>query len=206
MEIYRKRKSLLKELTEATGKKDEEIDSLSTELSEYIQKITDLNEAALPNHGKKIDQLGERQRLRRIKELKGRADLALWFLESHGLKLTCLKARESNSGKVHTFEYAKEKITQADEENLEQLLFLLDKFCVSDDLYHELTIQYNDLPRSYLIKQKRSDLNKLFHIERTPGNYPGAQISFKDTLQEHIRGYLKSNPNHPLEEAHKGKD
>ena len=154
---------------------------------------------------KKIDQLGERQRLRRIKELKGRADLALWFLESHGLKLTCLKARESNSGKVHTFEYAKEKITQADKENLEQLLFLLDKFCVSDDLYHELTIQYNDLPRSYLIKQKRSDLNKLFHIERTPGNYPGAQISFKDTLQEHIRGYLKSNPNHPLEEPIKVK-
>ena len=47
--LQKEKESLLKELTEATEKKDEEIDSLSTELSEYIQKITDLNEASLPN-------------------------------------------------------------------------------------------------------------------------------------------------------------
>ena len=122
----------------------------------------------------------------------------MWFLESHGLKLTCLKVRESDSSSEHTFDFVKGKVTQEDEDNLEQLLFLLDKFCVSDELYHELTILYNDLPRSYLIKQKRSDLNELFHIERIPGKYPGAQISF--TLKDHIREYFKSHPNHPLEE------
>ena len=37
--LQKEKESLLKELTEATEKKDEEIDSLSTELSEYIQKI-----------------------------------------------------------------------------------------------------------------------------------------------------------------------
>ncbi|RMX58531.1 hypothetical protein pdam_00023469, partial [Pocillopora damicornis] len=63
-----------------------------------------------------------------ITELKGRADLALWFLESHGLKLTCLKVRESDSRREHTFDFLKEKVTQEDQENLEQLLFLLDKF------------------------------------------------------------------------------
>ena len=69
-----------------------------------------------------------RYSLRRITELKGRADLALWFLESHGLKLTCLKVRESDSRREHTFDFVKEKVTQEDKENLEQLLFLLDKF------------------------------------------------------------------------------
>ena len=44
-----------------------------------------------------------RYRLRRITELKGRADLALWFLESHGLKLTCLKVRESDSRCARTY-------------------------------------------------------------------------------------------------------
>jgi len=140
----------------------------------------------LPKHG-------ERQRARRIKELKGSADVALWFLESHGLTLTGLKVKETDSGRTCIFEYAEENITQQDDENLQQLLFLLDKFCVSDELYHELTILYNDLP------------NKLCHIEKAPGIYPGAQISFLDTLKEHIADFLKSNPNYPMEEPMKVK-
>lgn len=65
-----------------------------------------------------------------MKELKGRADLALWFLGSCGLKLSCLKVRESDSGRSCTFDYQKEDVTQEDDENLEQFLFLLDTFCV----------------------------------------------------------------------------
>jgi len=45
-----------------------------------------------------------------MKELKGRADLALWFLESHGLKLTCLQVRETDSSREHTFDFIKEKV------------------------------------------------------------------------------------------------
>lgn len=186
-DLQKEKEDLLKEIAEATERKDAEIDSLNRELSEYIQKISDISDATLPNYGKTIDKLSERQRARRIKELKGRADVALWFLESHGLTLTGLKVKETDSGRTCTFECAEENITQQDDENLEQLLFLLDKFCVSDELYHELNILYNDLPRSYLIKQKRSDLNKLCHIEKAPGIYPGAQISFLDTPKEHIQ-------------------
>ena len=106
--MEKEKEDLLKEIAEVTERKDAEIDSLNRELSEYIQKISDLSDATLPNYGKTIDKLGERQRARRIKELKRRADVALWFLESHGL----------------------------------------------------------------------SDLNKLCHIEKAPGLYPGGQISF----------------------------
>ena len=35
---------------------------------------------------------------------------------------------------------------------IEQILFLLGKFCVSDEMYHELAITYNDLPKSYIRK------------------------------------------------------
>ena len=108
-------------MDEAKEKRDTEIDSLNRELSEYIQQMAELNETSTPNYGKTIEQLSERQRLRRITELKGRADLALWFLESHALKLTCLKVWESDSRREHTFDFVKEKVTQEDEENLEQL-------------------------------------------------------------------------------------
>jgi len=76
---------------------------------------------------------------------------------------------------------------------------------VCDEVYHELTILCNDLPQSYLIQQKRSDLNKHCHIEKVPDNYPGVQISFLDTLQDHITEFLETHPNHPMEEPKKVK-
>ena len=92
-----------------------------------------------------------------------------------------------------------------DQENLETILYLLDKFCASDELYHELSLLSDCFPKSYLIKQKRNELNKLCHIERTPGEYPGAQISFSETLQDHIKQFLESNPNYKVDEPIKVK-
>lgn len=56
-----------------------------------------------------------------------------------------------------------------------------------------------------MIKQKRNDLTKLCHIEATPGQYPGAQLSFSNTLQEHITQFLEINQNHPVNEPIKVK-
>ena len=152
-DLQQEKESLLKEMDGAKEKRDTEIDSLNRELSEYIQQMAELNENSTPNYGKTIEQLSERQRLRRITELKGRADLALRFLESHGLKLTCLKVRESDSRREHTFDFVKEKVTQEDKEKFRTAFIFVGQIWVSDEPYHELTILYNDLPRSCLIKQ-----------------------------------------------------
>ena len=44
-----------------------------------------------------------------------------------------------------------------DKNKLEQVLFLLDKFCVGDEVYHELTMITDGLPKSYLVKQLLHD-------------------------------------------------
>ena len=87
-----------------------------------------------------------------------------------------------------------ETLQEEDNNKLEQILFLLDKFCVGDEVYHEMTIHTDDLPKSYLIKQLRSDLNKTYHIERTQGKYPGAAINFTATLKQHIQQLLNDKP------------
>ena len=38
------------------------------------------------------------------------------------------------------------------------------------------------LPRSYLVKQCKDDLNKVFYIERNPGIANGASLNFEDEL------------------------
>lgn len=92
-----------------------------------------------------------RQRSRKLKELKSRAEVALWFVKSYGLRLTYLKGVDTKHGNPYTVEFDNENSTipNTDEEDdeLEQVLYLLDKFCTSNELYHELTMMCDDLPK-----------------------------------------------------------
>lgn len=38
----------------------------------------------------------------------------------------------------------------------------------------------DELPKSCLVKQKRTDLNKIFTIQPVPGQYPGAKLFLRD--------------------------
>ena len=53
---------------------------------------------------------------------------------------------------------------------------------------------FDDLPRSYLVKQKRTQLNEMCHITSTPGDEEGAQVSFKELLKERIKDYVTTHP------------
>ena len=86
-------------------------------------------------------------------------------------------------------------LPEGEKEKIEQILFLLDKFCVGDTFYHELTMTFEGLPRSYLVKQCRDNLNKLCHIDPLKGNHTGAKVNSVEALfQEHIQDYLNQNP------------
>ena len=47
------------------------------------------------------------------------------------------------------------KRSEEDKIQIEEILYLLDKFCVGDSFYHELTMVTDGLPRSYLIQQNK---------------------------------------------------
>lgn len=77
-------------------------------------------------------------------------------------------------------------MSNTEKAKIEQVLFLLDKFCVGDAFYHELTMIADGLPKSYLVKQQRDKLNDICHISPIPGNAEGAQMSFTDLLKERV--------------------
>ena len=86
-------------------------------------------------------------------------------------------------------------LPEQEKEKIEQILFLLDKFCVGDAFYRELTMAFEGLPRSHLMKQCRDDLNKMCHIEPLQGKYIGTKVnSVEELFQEHIQDYLHQNP------------
>ena len=57
-----------------------------------------------------------------------------------------------------------------------------------------LSILVDGLPKSYLVKQRRDQLYKLYHITSTPGDKYGAQHSFKELLKDRINEYITTNP------------
>ena len=129
-----------------------------------------------------MGELRERQQKRKTKELKINVERALWFQKSFGLALNSVTfSGDADSNHTLCFEENRKKcfndLSEEDQDKVKSVLFLVDKFCIGDAAYHELTMYSGgeDLPRSNLIKQCKDDLNKLCHITRSTGAVaPGA--------------------------------
>lgn len=72
-----------------------------------------------------------------------------------------MDTKKGNSFTVEVDNQSSSPTTDKEEDMLEQVLYLLDKFCASDELYHELTMVCEDLPKSYLPKHKQNQLNNI---------------------------------------------
>ena len=136
-------------------------------LWEYFDKITELE--GFKNTGKSVEDVTERQQRRKIKELKTNVEQALWFAETFGLKLSSVSFTDS-CGVSHDIDYSNDgrknsynNLSAEEKEKVQQILFIMDSFCISEAAYHELTMTVGGekLPRSYLVKQCKNDLNSL---------------------------------------------
>ena len=102
------------------------------------------------------------------------AEKALWFSKTFGLEIQDVSFVDEK-GTQNAFSYkpkekqANKELSEEDTHKVKKILFILDKFCIGDAAYHELTMLCEGLPRSYLIKQCKYEINKLSHIVRTSG-------------------------------------
>ena len=198
-------KILYEELIEEVQQKklrEDELLSETESLKQYIEKLERNRET--DKNGKDLSALSPTTRWRYLKDLTTRAQKALWFMNAYGLKLSSLEVEENNKTKhklnlndiptttnpVHannTNQGGKYLTLPEDEKKkVEEVLFLMDRFGVSDEFYHHLTMIFDGLPRSYLVKQCKSNLNTMRHLTPTPGKSPGVQTSFKELLREQI--------------------
>ena len=110
-------------------------------------------------------------------------------------KVSCLP---NSSNSICQFAEGDDRYSSLSEDQkrkAEQILFLLDKFCVGDSFYHVISMITDSLPRSYLVKQCREQSNKKCHIEALDGNFEGGKVSSVETVfKEHISDFLKQNP------------
>ena len=193
-------KKLYQEMQVTIQDKDKEINNLqtvNTDLSHYISSMENFAY-------KDISEVSKKSRT--FKSFLSRAQSALWFATSFGLELRSLTVRETKAGRIHKIASEVpsghearhtsgfESLSLEEKSNVEKVLFLLDKFCIGDSFYHELTMTMGGLPKSYLVKQRRDQLNNICHITCTPGTAEGAQVLFCNLLKARLKDYLASHP------------
>jgi hypothetical protein len=166
------------------------------ELRDYIERSGCLVE--VKNTGKEITEVGKRQQDRKLKELKSSVERSLWFAKTFGLILDAATFTDKD-GSSYSLAYSSpsggksfKDLPEQEKSKIKDILYIVDKFCIGEATYHELTMTATGaaLPRSYLIKQCKESLNALTHIERTPGDAEGAQLNFYETLCMEIQKHV----------------
>ena len=81
-----------------------------------------------------------------------------------------------------------------DDLDMISMMYVKDKYYVSGNAYHEMSRLCKGLPRSYKIKHRISDLNKLWNIYPTPNGTCGVQQSLEERLRVRISHLHKTAP------------
>ena len=120
----------------------ESVEHMTSKLNEVL-----LERREMVNTGKAYDDLSSRQKRRKLSQFQRAADAALWFGESFGLVPAQLTVRSSVNDESLTIQLGGTSsplpdtplAREIDEFSAMQTLYLLDRFGVSDEFYHELT-------------------------------------------------------------------
>ena len=83
-----------------------------------------------------------------------------------------------------------DSLDEEEKEKIRALLFIIDRFSISLEGYHELTQIEKSLPRTYLIESCTKVLDSKWKVTRTPGDAQGAELPFQLLLEHEVRQHV----------------
>ena len=115
---------------------------------------------------------------------------SLSWLEEEGFTPLTIEVRSNETKENSTiFLVDKHTILENDDDQAEivsMMLYVKDQYNISGTAYHEMARLCKEIPRHYKLKQKISELNRLWEIYPTPNGTTGVQQSFRGRLQERL--------------------
>ena len=119
---------------------------------------------------------------------------SLAWLEAEGYSVIQVTLRDDCSGQITTVDMPTANLlgpqqTPPEDRELDilnMMLFIKDKFNVSGNAYHEMAQLCDKMPRHYQLKQRITELNKLWDIYSTPNGTCGVQQSLQKRLESSL--------------------
>ena len=119
----------------------DKVDDMKTRMNELLKERD-----TFINFGQSLEHVGVRQQRRKLSHFRDATDAALWFAESIGLVPESLTVHTVQSHDQITIPLSQgpavevnSPVREVDEFVALQMLYLLDRFGVSDECYHEIT-------------------------------------------------------------------
>ncbi len=139
------------------------------------------------NVGRGIDEVQDRQRRRKLTTLKESCQQALSFTRSYNAELTSIFLRTKTTNDKIIIDYEEPGLpppiaSSSCSDDVQRVLYLLDRYGVSDHFYHELSMTVPSLLRSYKVKQTRGALSSEVELNKPPAPYHGCYRSLTDTI------------------------
>jgi len=169
------------------------LETQSTFLSGQVQKA--VNKGFTPSRGASKRKLPSEYTDRHCRGLKKRRKDkcvgSLLWLQNEGSTAVQVKLVNNSTGTEETVDLVNEylltpeesSITEEEIHTIDMMLYIKDKYNVSAGAYHEMTQVCKKMPRHYKLKDRISELNKLWNIKGTPNGTTGVQQSFKERLE-----------------------
>ena len=168
--------------------KEIRIQQLLDEISRIDGNVT------LTNKGRPLDAVAQRQWRRKVQAIKESCKKALWFLDSFNLDVESVIMRVKGSQDVISLDYNSTKSNYSRSSpnhnhsttQIDEVLFLLDSFNISDEFYHEISMIDKSLPRSYIIKKRRNEITSDVAICRLARPFFGCYRFVEDRIVENL--------------------
>ena len=168
----------------------EDIQFCNEELKTYIKSMSGIKSTSL----KSFQDITTRQKSRQLSQMRNVVEVSQWLANALGLDITGFTVTPTGVESTPIEMMSIDSDTDKAQDLTNSIIYLLDKYCVSDSFYHELTMLDEHLPRSYLIKQSRRKLNDQYTVTPTPNSIPGAYMSFKVLLHQRVATFLEQHP------------
>ena len=107
-------------------------------------------------------------------------------MNTFGLTLEKVVLKSTNDSEVEinysSPSRSNDEISVSQSECIDETLYLLEKFGVSDEFYHELSMLHPQLPRSYKVKGARKDISECIDLTPLPSPFSGAYRPLKEFI------------------------
>ena len=201
-QLLRKRKATSECLREEQSKRQKmqkELDTVNKQVKQQAQQITALKFGnPVPRHQRKPWSESSRQlQYKRRKQLASQLSDATSFSKTIGFKACSIELENIETGQHEMVDLASGKFTAKQvnmmEDNASSILYVKDKFAISDTSYHELSM-ISDLPSSSKIKELKKQLNTNYDIKSAPRDIKEVQQSLKSRLLPRLTNIVNNTP------------
>lgn len=202
-----KKAKIEKELKAALAKNQEITGKFQKKFKRLVQKLIKLQQEQKPRgpaKKKSFSDYSKRHQSRIRKQMITDCETSLSFLGLHGFVATKVEIFNENSNEYETLTLVDEEniqtssqtetLTDGDIDEINLLLYTKERFNISNEAYHELSMICKDLPRSWKVQERIKYINSKWNLSITPGDTCGIQQSIKERLEIRLQALLKSIP------------